>query len=85
MYCRIHRQSSRATGVANHRRPIHSDSLCAEDGTEVFVVTKETEGRAGKVDGQWPHAREVKIGIVFTQTARDEEGCRAASWQRSRQ
>lgn len=44
------------------------------DGTGVPVVKKETEGRAGKVDGQPAHTREVKFGCVFTQTAWDDEG-----------
>ena len=44
------------------------------DGTGVPVVKKETAGRAGKVDGQPAHTREVKFGCVFTQTAWDEEG-----------
>jgi len=44
------------------------------DGTGVPVVTAETEGRKGKVDGQPAHTREVKLGCVFTQTKRDAEG-----------
>jgi hypothetical protein len=44
------------------------------DGTGVPVVRKETEGRAGKVEGQPAHTREVKVGCVFTQTGWDEEG-----------
>ena len=44
------------------------------DGTGVPVVKNETEGRAGKVEGQSAHTREVKFGCVFTQTAWDEEG-----------
>ncbi len=44
------------------------------DGTGVPLVKKETEGRAGKVDGQPAHTREVKFGCVFTQTAWDDEG-----------
>ncbi len=44
------------------------------DGTGVPVVKKETEGRAGKLDGQPAHTREVKFGCVFTQTAWDGEG-----------
>jgi hypothetical protein len=44
------------------------------DGTGVPVVKKETEGRAGKVDGQPAHTREVKFGCVFTQTGWDDEG-----------
>jgi hypothetical protein len=44
------------------------------DGTGVPVVKADTEGRAGKVDGQPAHTREVKLGCVFTQTATDEDG-----------
>jgi hypothetical protein len=44
------------------------------DGTGVPVVKKETEGRAGKVDGQPAHTREVKFGCVFTQTGWDDKG-----------
>jgi len=46
----------------------------AMDGTGVPVVRRETEGRAGKLEGQPAHTREVKIGCVFTQTTIDEEG-----------
>jgi hypothetical protein len=44
------------------------------DGTGIPVVCKESEGRAGKQDGQPPHTREAKLGCVFTQTWVDEEG-----------
>jgi hypothetical protein len=44
------------------------------DGTGIPVVKAETEGRAGKVDGQPAHTREVKLGCVFTQTTTDPEG-----------
>jgi hypothetical protein len=44
------------------------------DGTGIPVVKAETEGRAGKVDGQPAHTREVKLGCVFTQTTTDQEG-----------
>jgi hypothetical protein len=44
------------------------------DGTGIPVVSKETEGRAGKVDGQSARTREVKFGCVFTQTGSDEAG-----------
>jgi hypothetical protein len=44
------------------------------DGTGVPVVKAETEGRAGKVDGQSAHTREVKLGCVFTQTSTDRDG-----------
>ncbi|MGH9693256.1 MAG: ISKra4 family transposase [Bryobacteraceae bacterium] len=44
------------------------------DGTGIPVVKKETEGRAGKVNGQPAHTREVKFGCVFTQTAWDDDG-----------
>ena len=44
------------------------------DGTGVPVVRRETEGRAGKRDGQPAHTREAKLGCVFTQTTIDEQG-----------
>ncbi len=44
------------------------------DGTGVPVVKAETQGRAGKKEGQPAHTREVKLGCVFTQTLQDKEG-----------
>ena len=44
------------------------------DGTGVPVVAAETEGRAGKVEGQSAHTREAKLGCVFTQTTTEEQG-----------
>lgn len=44
------------------------------DGTGVPVVKAETEGCAGKVEGESARTREVKLGCVFTQTATDPEG-----------
>jgi hypothetical protein len=44
------------------------------DGTGIPVVRKESEGRAGKQDGQPAHTREAKLGCVFMQTRVDEEG-----------
>ena len=44
------------------------------DGTGIPVAKSETEGRAGKVDGQPARTREVKLGCVFTQTSTDSEG-----------
>ena len=44
------------------------------DGTGIPVVKKETAGRAGKVEGQPVHTREVKLGCVFTQITWDEHG-----------
>lgn len=44
------------------------------DGTGIPVVAAETESRVGKVEGQPPHTREVKLGCVFTQTDTDDEG-----------
>jgi hypothetical protein len=44
------------------------------DGTGVPVVKAESEGRAGKIDGQPAHTREAKLGCVFTQTKWDEDG-----------
>lgn len=44
------------------------------DGTGVPVVAAETEGRAGKIEGQRSRTRECKLGCVFTQTTLDSEG-----------
>lgn len=44
------------------------------DGVQVPVVRKETEGRAGRIEGQSAHTRECKLGCVFTQTTVDKEG-----------
>ena len=44
------------------------------DGVQVPVVAADTEGRAGRIEGQRARTRECKIGCVFTQTAVDKEG-----------
>jgi len=44
------------------------------DGTQVFVVKSETEGRAGRTPGQSARTRECKLGCVFTQTGVDDQG-----------
>jgi hypothetical protein len=44
------------------------------DGTQVFVVKTETEGRAGRTPGQSARTRECKLGAVFTQTTVDDRG-----------
>lgn len=44
------------------------------DGTQVFVVKSETEGRAGRIPGKPARSRECKLGAVFTQTNVDEQG-----------
>jgi hypothetical protein len=44
------------------------------DGTQVFVVKTETEGRAGRTPGQPARTRECKLGAVFTQTTVDGQG-----------
>ena len=44
------------------------------DGTGLPVVKAETEGRAGKVEGQPARTREAKLGCVFTQTTTNKEG-----------
>jgi hypothetical protein len=44
------------------------------DGTQVFVVKTETEGRAGRTPGQAARTRECKLGAVFTQTTVDTQG-----------
>jgi hypothetical protein len=43
------------------------------DGTAIPVVKAETEGRAGKIDGEPAHTREVKLGCVFTQITTDKD------------
>ena len=44
------------------------------DGVHVPVVRAETEGRAGRTEGQPARTRECKLGCVFTQTTVDKEG-----------
>jgi hypothetical protein len=44
------------------------------NGTGVAMVRAETEGRAGKRDGEPAHTREAKLGCVFTQTTVDRRG-----------
>lgn len=44
------------------------------DGTQVPVVRAELQGRAGRVQGQPPRTREMKLGCVFTQTTTDPKG-----------
>lgn len=44
------------------------------DGTGVPMTQKETEGRKGKQQDGSSKTREAKLGCVFTQTSRDEEG-----------
>jgi hypothetical protein len=44
------------------------------DGVQIPVVGAETEGRAGRIEGQRARTRECKLGAVFTQTAADQEG-----------
>jgi hypothetical protein len=44
------------------------------DGVQVPVVAAETEGRAGRIEGQRARTRECKLGCVFTQTTVDEGG-----------
>src|SRR5207244_9939446 len=41
---------------------------------QVPVVTAETEGRTGRVEGQRARTRECKLGCVFTQTTVDNKG-----------
>jgi hypothetical protein len=49
--------------------------LCIQmDGTQVFVVKTEAEGRAGRTPGQPARTRECKLGVVFTQTTVDDQG-----------
>lgn len=44
------------------------------DGTQVPVVRAELQGRAGRIEGQPPRTREMKLGCVFTQTTTDPKG-----------
>ncbi len=44
------------------------------DGVQIPVVAAETEGRAGRVEGQRARTRECKLGAVFTQTTVDKDG-----------
>ena len=44
------------------------------DGTGVPMVRSETDGRKGKQPDGTAKTREVKLGCVFTQTTRDENG-----------
>jgi hypothetical protein len=44
------------------------------DGTQVPIVGSELEGRAGRIEGQPAHTREVKLGCIFTQTAINKKG-----------
>ncbi len=44
------------------------------DGTQVFTVKSEAEGRAGRTPGQPARTRECKLGCVFTQTGVDKQG-----------
>lgn len=44
------------------------------DGVQIPVVRKDTEGRAGRIEGQPARTRECKLGCVFTQTKVDKEG-----------
>jgi len=44
------------------------------DGVQVPVIAAETEGRAGRIEGQRARTRECKLGCVFTQTTVDKEG-----------
>ncbi|MHB2024427.1 MAG: hypothetical protein ACYCO3_14055, partial [Mycobacteriales bacterium] len=46
----------------------------AVDGTGIPAVPAETAGRKGKDPDGRTHTREVKLGVVFTQTKLDEEG-----------
>ncbi len=56
--------------------PVESPSTLyiGTDGTGVPVLKKETEGRKGKADDGVARTREVKLGVVFTQTAVNEKG-----------
>jgi hypothetical protein len=44
------------------------------DGTQVPVVRAELQGHSGRIEGQPPRTREMKLGCVFTQTTTDPKG-----------
>jgi hypothetical protein len=44
------------------------------DGVQIPVVTAETAGRTGRIEGQRARTRECKLGCVFTQTILDKAG-----------
>ncbi|MHB1475694.1 MAG: hypothetical protein ACYCV4_19140 [Dermatophilaceae bacterium] len=46
----------------------------AVDGTGIPAVPADTAGREGKDPDGRAHTREVKLGVVFTQTSVDEQG-----------
>jgi hypothetical protein len=46
----------------------------AMDGTGIPVLRKETQGRKGKSSDGIARTREVKLGVVFTQTGTDQQG-----------
>lgn len=46
----------------------------AVDGTGIPAVPADTAGRTGKDPDGRAHTREVKLGVVFTQTTTDDEG-----------
>ena len=51
------------------------DTMYVEiDATGVPVVSKEVEGRLGKVPGERARTRDGKLGCVFTQTTFNEDG-----------
>jgi hypothetical protein len=44
------------------------------DGVQIPVVTAETVGRTGRIEGHRARTRECKFGCVFTQTTVDKDG-----------
>ena len=44
------------------------------DGVQVPLVQVDTQGRRGRIPGQPPRTREVKLGCIFTQTTCDDQG-----------
>src|SRR5205823_5375236 len=57
-----------------HQGQFPADRELDVEGTGVPMVRAETEGRAGKRDGQPAHTREAKLGCVFRQTTVDRDG-----------
>ena len=71
-------QQERAALLKGHGEPENKKIIpllyVSYDGTGVPMVPWETAGRKGKQDDGTSKTREVKLGCVFTQTQRDENG-----------
>lgn len=71
-------QQERAALLKGHGEPENKKIIpllyVSYDGTGVPMVPWETAGRKGKQDDGTSKTREVKLGCVFTQTQKDENG-----------